>query len=380
MKFGINLFPTIGPADKSAVDHFDDALRLAVLAEELGFHHVKTVEHYFFDYGGYSPDPVTFLAAAAARTRRIRLVTGAVIPAFTHPVKLAGQLAMLDNLSHGRLDVGFARGFLPDEFAAFGIPMDESRERFEEGVEACERLWAGEDVVFSGRFHRFGPVTLLPRPAQRPYPKVLVAASITPESCAAAGRAGRGLMLVPSINKPERTREMIDLYRRSRAEAGHDPDAGEVHLSYSSYLHEDAGTARERGRRYSAYTNAKMVEAVSAWAHTRSGDYDGYQRIVAKVNSANFDKQVDEGKALVGSPEQVRAQLRQVREWYGDCTVSLQVISGNMPYEESARTMRLFAGEVMPGFTVPEPGTAQAADAGAAPASPASASGTVLTG
>ncbi|MGW4781906.1 LLM class flavin-dependent oxidoreductase [Streptomyces filamentosus] len=379
MKFGINLFPTTGPADKSAVAHFDDALRLAVLAEELGFHHVKTVEHYFFDYGGYSPDPVTFLAAAAARTRRIRLITGAVIPAFTHPVKLAGQLAMLDNLSHGRLDVGFARGFLPDEFAAFEIPMDESRERFEEGVEACERLWSDEDVVFRGRFHTFGPVTLLPRPAQRPRPKVLVAASITPESCEAAGRAGRGLMLVPSINKPERTREMIDLYWSARAEAGHDPAGGEIHLSYSSYLHEDGATARERGRGYSAYTNSKMVEAVSAWAHTRSGDYDGYQRIVAKVNSANFDKQVDEGKALVGSPEQVRAQVRQIREWYGDCTVSLQVISGNMPYEESVRTMRLFAQEVMPEFTAPESaagGTAAAEAAGAeAPAGDA-----VLTG
>ncbi|MER7909877.1 MULTISPECIES: LLM class flavin-dependent oxidoreductase [unclassified Streptomyces] len=361
MKFGINLFPTTGPADKGAVEHFDDALRLAVLAEELGFHHVKTVEHYFFDYGGYSPDPVTFLAAAAARTRRIRLVTGAVIPAFTHPVKLAGQLAMLDNLSHGRLDVGFARGFLPDEFAAFEIPMDESRERFEEGVEACERLWAGEDVVFSGRFHRFGPVTLLPRPAQRPHPRVLVAASITPESCEAAGRAGRGLMLVPSINKPERTREMIDLYRRALAEAGHDPAAGEVHLSYGSYLHEDAAAARELGRGYSAHTNAKMVKAVSAWAHTSSGDYEGYRRIVAKVNSANFDKQVDEGKALVGSPEQVREQVRRIREWYGDCTVSLQVISGNMPHEESERTMRLFAREVMPEFTAPEPPAAAAA-------------------
>lgn len=66
MKFGINLFPTVGPEDKSGVQFFDDCLALAERAEQLGFHHVKTVEHYFSAYGGYSPDPVTFLAAAAA--------------------------------------------------------------------------------------------------------------------------------------------------------------------------------------------------------------------------------------------------------------------------------------------------------------------------
>src|SRR5947209_1295372 len=127
MKFGINLFPTVGPAEKSAGQHFDECLRLARLAEELGFDHVKTVEHYLTPYGGYSPDPVTFLAAAAARTSTIRLVTGAVIPAFTHPVQLAGKLAMLDNIAKGRLAGGFGRAFLPDEVTGFQVASDQRR-------------------------------------------------------------------------------------------------------------------------------------------------------------------------------------------------------------------------------------------------------------
>jgi alkanesulfonate monooxygenase SsuD/methylene tetrahydromethanopterin reductase-like flavin-dependent oxidoreductase (luciferase family) len=349
MKFGVNFFPTAGPADKDPVQHFRETLRLATLAEELGFDHVKTVEHYFVRYGGYSPDPVTFLAAVAALTSRIRLVTGAVIPAFTHPLKLAGKLAMLDCLSAGRLDAGFGRAFLPEEFAAFEIPMDESRPRFDEGVEACRRLWTEEQVTWEGRFHRFGPLTLLPRPHQRPHPPILVAAAISAESCEAAGRSGYGLMLVPSIHKPENLREMLSLYRKSWADAGHGPGQGPVHMSYNCYLAEDAAEARRLGRLYSEHTNAVMSEAVASWATTRSAGYGGYEKIVERVAVSDFSKQLAEHKVLVGDPDQVLAALSEIRDWFGDITVSLQVISGNQPAEESERSMRLFARHVMPG-------------------------------
>src|SRR6266540_4586187 len=133
MEFGVAFFPTMGPDEQAASAYYDDSIRLAELADDLGFAHVQIVEHYFTPYGGYSPDPVPFLAAVAARTSRIRVTTGAVLPAFAHPIQLAGKLAMLDNLSHGRLDVGFGRAFLPGEFEAFQTSMGESRARFEEG-------------------------------------------------------------------------------------------------------------------------------------------------------------------------------------------------------------------------------------------------------
>jgi alkanesulfonate monooxygenase SsuD/methylene tetrahydromethanopterin reductase-like flavin-dependent oxidoreductase (luciferase family) len=351
MKFGINLFPTVGPADKSAVQHFDESLYLAARADEWGFDHVKTVEHYFVPYGGYSPDPVTFLAAAAARTDRVRLITGAVIPAFTHPVKLAGKLAMLDNISHGRLEVGFGRAFLPEEFEAFEIPMDESRPRFDEGVEACRRLWSEENVVWQGRFHRFGPVTLLPRPMQLPHPPILVATAMSAESCIAAGRSGYGLMMVPSINKAETVQEMLTLYRKAWAEAGHDPAGGPVHMSYNCYLSTDAAEARRLGQRYSDFTNRQLSNAVASWASTRSTQYPGYERIVERVGSSDFGRQLADSKVLVGTPAEVRGILGEVGERFGEITVSLQVISGNMPVAESERSMRLFAEEVMPAFT-----------------------------
>lgn len=350
MEFGVNFFPTVGPDDKSGAQYFDESLRLVELAEELGFDHIKTVEHYFFKYGGYSPDPVTFLAAAAARTSRIKLVTGAVIPAFTHPLKLAGKLAMLDNISHGRLLVGFGRAFLPDEFDAFQISMDESRPRFAEGLKACQKLWSEEDVVWDGEFYKFGPVTLLPRPYQQPHPPILVAAAITPSSCEQAGRDGHGLLLVPSISPREKVQEMLNLYRKAYADAGHEPGGDSVHLSYNCYLSQDAQEAAAKGRVYSKRTNDTMVDAVAAWGQRRSEGYADYEKIVDRIKKSDFSKSLAENKVLVGTPDEVTERLRTIRDWFGDVTISLQVISGNPTFEESARTMRLFAEGVIPHF------------------------------
>ena len=244
MEFGINLFPVIGPDEKPAHQFYDECLRLAVLAEALGFQHVKAVEHHFSRYGGYSPDPVALLSAVAARTTRIRLVTGAVIPAFTHPAQLAARLALLDNLSHGRLDAGFGRGFLPEEFEAFGISMEQSRDRFREGVEACRRLWSEKEVVWDGQFYQFGPVTVLPRPFQTPHPPIFVAFSSSAQSSEDAGRAGHHLLVVPAVlDGPEQVRELLDAHRKARAAAGHVPAAGQVHLTYPCYLAEDRDEA-----------------------------------------------------------------------------------------------------------------------------------------
>src|SRR5712692_10496807 len=91
MEVGINFFPDVRPEEKAADVYFDECLRLAAQADELGFHHIRIVEHYFERYGGYSPNPITFLSAASQRTRQIKLITGAVLPAFNHPLKLAGE-------------------------------------------------------------------------------------------------------------------------------------------------------------------------------------------------------------------------------------------------------------------------------------------------
>src|SRR3954464_2855817 len=155
MEFGVQFFPSVGADQKSAEQYWGEALQLTQHAEQLGYASVRTVEHYFHPYGGYSPDPLIFLSAAAALTRSMRLITGAVLPVFNNPLKLAGQIGMVDAISAGRLEVGYARAFLPHEFARFGISMDESRARFEEGIEQVRRLLEEENVTARGCFHSF---------------------------------------------------------------------------------------------------------------------------------------------------------------------------------------------------------------------------------
>ncbi|MFJ4650074.1 LLM class flavin-dependent oxidoreductase [Nocardia sp. NPDC088792] len=347
MKFGLNFFPVFAPDRKTGAQYFREVLELSKSADAFGFEHVQTVEHYGTPYGGYSPDPVTLLAAIAAVTERIRITTGAVIPAFTHPLKLAGKLAMLDNLSDGRLDVGFGRGFLPEEFEWFGIPMDESRRRFAEGVEACRRLWSETDVVFDGEFSSFGPVTLLPRPIQQPAPPIFLASASSAESCAAAGAAGYHLQVVPSIVSHDELLEMLAAYRGARPENS----SGRIQIKYTCYLSEDRDEALLRGEELENNYVALMSQAVASWAQTRSDQYAGYEKLIDKVRRYDFGKSLTDCKVLAGTPGDVAQQLASIRDWYGeDLSVSIQINPGYLDYETSERTLRLFADEVMPLF------------------------------
>src|SRR5205085_5111584 len=240
MQFGVQFFPDVMPQQKSAEAYFREALELAEEADRLGYAHIRIIEHYFHHYGGYSPNPIVFLAAAAQRTRQARLVTGAVLPAFNHPLKLAGEIAMLDALSGGRLDVGFARAFLPHEFRRFGRSPDESVARFREGVEQVELLLSQENLTHRGRFHAIENTTSLPRPTQQPRPKFYVAALNTPDSFEFAGRMGYSVMAIALV--AEKMRPLLAAYRRAWQMARH-PRRGEVMIAFYLYCEADGARA-----------------------------------------------------------------------------------------------------------------------------------------
>lgn len=352
MEFGLTFFPTVGPGDKPAQTYFDECLQVVELADALGYHHIKTVEHYFFSYGGYSPDPVTFLAAAAARSTTVRVGTSAVIPAFTHPLKLAGKLAMLDNISHGRLDVAFGRGFLPDEFAAFGVPMDESRTRFIEGIEACKRLWMEENARWAGEHYRFGPVTLLPRPAQLPHPPVFITSARSPESCEEAGSRGYHLQTVPGVLSTKQLQDRIATHRNAWLAAGH-AEEPRVHFSYPCVVAEDRAEARRLAKRDDEHNTAAISEAVQAWGKTSSAAYPGYDKLANVAKRATFEEKLAANKLFAGTPDEIIGQLEQIVDQFGaGITVSLGIHSGHLTLAQTQRSVRLFAEHVMPKFQV----------------------------
>lgn len=349
MEFGIQFFPDVGPSVKPADAYFAESLHLCCLCDELGYAHIRTVEHYFEDYGGYSPNPIVFLAACAMRSHKARLITGAVLPVFNNPLKLAGEIGMLDAISGGRLEVGFARAFLPHEFSRFGISPDESRARFAEGMDQVRLLLERVDVSHVGRFHGFRNVTSLPRPTQTPRPPFWVAALGTPQSFIEAGSAGYWVMAIPLAGG--KMKELLALYRDAWRAAGH-PGRGKVMLAFHMYCaptHDEAvKIAREPLNRYLK----SLVNAASAWTEGLSSqDYPGYDKIIAGLRAETFESQVEKGAAWVGAPDQIADQIDAYIELTGGFDVaSLQVNFNTISQDEAERSMRLFAKDVIPRF------------------------------
>ncbi len=347
MQFGVQFFPNFQPRDKSPADYYAESLDIAEEADELGYSHARSVEHYFERYGGYSPNPILFLAAAAARTKKMRLVTGAVVPAFNNPLKLAGEIGMLDAISGGRFDVGFARAFLPHEFRRFRISPDESVARFREGLEQIELLLTKENVSHHGQFHSFDNVTSLPRPTQKPRPKFYIASTRTEDSFEFAGRNGHALMSIP-IGP---LKDLIPIYRNAWRKAGH-PGDGEVMIAFHMFCHEDKTLAREIPRpQFEDYFKA-LFESAGEWTQgTASKDYKGYGDSIGRMKNFTLENQIEARGALVGTPDEIKDIIRNLEDKVGKFEqASLQINFGTLPLAVAQKSMRLFAREVMPAF------------------------------
>ena len=345
MEYGIQFFPAVGPKQRSAADYFAECLELSEAADQLGYSHIRTVEHYFTTYGGYSPNPIVFLAAVAARTKRIRLVTGAVLPVFNNPLKLAGEIGMLDGISRGRLDVGMARAFLPHEFRRFGISPNESVARFREGLEQIDLLLREENVTHHGVFHDIRETTSYPRPTQLPRPRIYVAATLTMDSFVFAGQHGYSIMAIPMAGPT--MRPLLEAYRQAWRDAGHAGN-GEVMLAFHMFVDPDGERARRIAKPKIEGYLAAIVEASSDLANATSGDYAGYDKMLAKLAAETFETQVESGSAWVGTPQEVRAMIARSQAEYGGFEhASMQVNFFDLGIAEARASLDLFARDVI---------------------------------
>ena len=344
----MQFFPCVGEDQKPAAQYFDECLRLVDYADRYNWGHIRTVEHYFRPYGGYTPNPIVFLSAASQRSKKARMITGAVLPIFNNPLKLAGEIGMLDGLSGGRLEVGFARAFLPYEFAHFKISPNESRERFAEGMEQVRLLLEGENVSHAGKFHSFKDVTSLPRPTQKPRPPFWVAAIATPESFVGAGKAGHSVMGIPMAGG--KMKELLGLYRDAWKSAGH-KGKGRVMLAFHMYCAENREQAIETARRPLNSYLQTIAQATADWGTMSSKDYPGYDKIAEILAKETIESQVASGAAWVGSPASIAEQIRDYHDKVGGFeSASLQVNFYDLPYPVAERSVRLFSEQVMPKF------------------------------
>ena len=219
MQFGwLTLGLSPSPDEDAAA--IDEAVTQACFAEAAGFDGIWLTEHNFTGESVYC-DPIPFASVVAARTSRIRIGFAVLQLALRHPIRLATQLALLDNLSGGRLDVGVGHGtnYNEYEFVGFGLRSDDSRARMEETLEVMVRAWTEAPLVHHGKFYQLSLPALRPRPRQLPYPPVWRAVS-SAASVRDCGRLGAPILMarIPIARVPERLALYATGPRRERSE------------------------------------------------------------------------------------------------------------------------------------------------------------------
>ena len=221
MKFGLLTLFDYYPEDCSPQEYYRFLLDEIAYAEELGFDSVWMGEHHFCNY--LCPSPQVFAAAVAQRTTRLRLGTAVALLPLHDPVRLAEDYAMVDVLSNGRLDFGVSRGFQKTSYDGFERSMDDSRERFAEGIDIIDKAWSQDSLSYEGQYRRLPNLSVLPRPVQRPRPPIWIGAGPTPESYELAAAHGYNILLASVFAPIQTFAPFVKLYRERLQEAGYDP-------------------------------------------------------------------------------------------------------------------------------------------------------------
>ena len=228
MRIGVFLFHE--SRDPSADDQvIDEAIREAKLAEDEGMDAVFLAEHHF-DGNCVYVDPPTFAGALAMATSRIKIGFAVLQTSLYHPLRMAEQISLIDNLSKGRLIVGLGRGSLVNthEYSGYQIDPDSAQERFEEIEEILLKCWTHEKVVHAGKYWNFEIPMLRPRPYTKPYPQILRSVA-SDGSLAMQARRGRPVIMAAATAKG--AARNIEVYRKAAQEAGFSAEAIDYAIS-----------------------------------------------------------------------------------------------------------------------------------------------------
>jgi alkanesulfonate monooxygenase SsuD/methylene tetrahydromethanopterin reductase-like flavin-dependent oxidoreductase (luciferase family) len=352
MRFGTYYFLQAPPA----LEHPEVVRReieQMVWTEELGFDSIWLTEHHFIEYG-LSVSPAILATAAAMRTRRVRIGLAAAILPFHDPIRLAEELAMVDILSGGRLDVGVGRGNRPVEFDGYRIPQIESRERFEETLAIMVRAWTQERFSFEGQHFTIPEVRVIPKPVQQPHPPLYIVC-VSPDTIEST--ALRGLPMLNSILRGpiDQLVAQRDTYVKACKKGGRS-DAEIAGLlsrwGVSRHIHVAPTDAQARAeardaemwyqdalRRFLIPDNIERVHPLLQ---------PGFRTLAERMGTITWEQLVAETLAI-GSPDTVAAKLEEMQR-LGVGEVLCWMNFGGLPQAQVRRSMELFAREVMPRF------------------------------
>ena len=315
-------------------DVYRDELALIERAEALGYDTIWLTEHHFAD-DGYSPSIIPLAAAVAARTERVRIGFNLLLLPLHNAIRVAEDIAALDVLSNGRIDVGLGQGYARHEFAGYGIDRRERLGRFREGLDVLDGLWTNDTFSYSGTHYMIDSARVVPKPVQQPAPPVWIGATSAP-GVRRAGRRGAHLL---GLTNPALQAE----YEQARAAAGHDPDTAkflQLHWTHVGATDDDAWTEAAPHFHHLLTVYAGWIDAA---------DDPGNRVPDVRVPPADELRTAKPTifKPVFGAATTVASALRQAIERVRTTHLCLGLVPGMDP-TVTRRSMERFASEVAP--------------------------------
>jgi probable LLM family oxidoreductase len=327
VEIGVYTFAELN--DQDGAGRMRDLLEEVELAEQVGLDVFGVGEHHRPDF--IVSAPAVVLAAAAARTERIRLTSAVTVLSSDDPVRVFQEFAEVDLISNGRAEIMAGRGSFIESFPLFGYNLDDYDELFQEKLELLLAIRDSVRVSWSGK-HRapIEDLAIYPRPVQDPLP-VWLAVGGTPTSAVRAGTLGLPMALAIIGGRPERFRPFVDLFRRSAEEAGHPG----LPVSINSHAYVADTSERAADEFFPGYaTMMNRIGRERGWAPMERQSFDALRTL--------------RGALVVGNPEDVVEKILYQHQLFGHQRFMAQMSVGTMPHAQVMRSIELLGTEVAP--------------------------------
>ena len=342
------IFSSYGWEGESDYQIWEEELRLAEIAADVGFDCLWSAEHHFNDYS-FVPDNIQLMTHVAAKIPDIDVGTAAVILPWHDPLRVAENAAVLDLLSNGRLRLGLGRGLARREFEAFRLSMDESRGRFDEAAPMIVKALETGFIEGDGTYYKQPRTEIRPRP-QHSFEGRIYAVASSEESVVSAAKLGAHIVMF--ADRPWEMRlPAIELGRALHREF-HGTEPPPAMLTEFVICGHDISQCEEEARQYQGkFVESNFYHYEFLGDHFRSVQgYDSYQQKIELARSGGLEGAVDGfmKAASWGTPDKILRGLEERRNLLGDFELNVAFRFGGTPYDVAERGLKLFAKEVLP--------------------------------
>jgi alkanesulfonate monooxygenase SsuD/methylene tetrahydromethanopterin reductase-like flavin-dependent oxidoreductase (luciferase family) len=329
------------PPGEGPARAFADSFEQVDAAERMGLDAMWLAELHFNPERSVLASPLLLAAAIAQRTTHMKIGTAVQVLPLCHPLRLAEEVATVDQLSNGRLIFGVGRSGFAHTYATYGVDYGESRERFAEVLEIVKRAFSEERFSYKGNYYAYDNVRLSPKPVQRPWPEIRVAAA-SPDTYPSIGAMGHPIFVAARTGDLSELAPLVKSYRDAWRAAGH-PGRGEVYLRVPVYVAATDEAAREEPKEsvlHLLHTIGSRLEASATGSGARG----------QKMQSIDYEEVLKE-RMIVGTPGRVVDRLKQLEEELGLDGILAELNPGSLvPHARVMEALRLLCEEVMPRF------------------------------